>query len=185
MAKRKRQWSFSQWARRQQGDRGKAKEKLAKRRREDTGTEKVTAAIIVFALRDQLCEMVKAWREKVDTETKDLVVRDSNIDLLDVITAAPDHQDEVAELISNTPSLMLFLEFLISQASAAQSVSRSHYFQKTVEEVCILVEGYQVGLRKGLDVGQHIMGIPLDEVDAMDLWKRLGNEDDDDLEETG
>lgn len=187
MPKRKRQkkWSFEEWQSRER--RKKTQELIGKRRKQNA--EKNAAAITVFALREPLRAFIHDLHDKA-AETKTLTKRNPDIDLLDVVTRAPQHQDAIAKLISETPSVMLFLEFLISQKAAAsrnKTVFRSdrdHFFQVVIEEVCVLVEGYQRGLQQGLDVGQHIMGIPNDEKDAAALWNRLGGEEpEDDSEE--
>lgn len=177
---KKKKWSFEEWQPRER--KKKTQELIGKRRKK--GAEKNAAAIVVFALRKSLRDLIDGWHKEA-TETTALV-RISALD--DVITRAPQHQDAVAKLISETPSVMLFLEFLISQASEGAQVSRNLFYQATIEEVCILVEGYQTGLREGLDVGQHIIGIPESENDAMALWERLADDSDDqedDLEDTG
>lgn len=135
--------------------------------------EKQAAAIVVFALREPLRKLVTARQEKAKTLA--LTVRPAYIQ--PTIIRDPEQQDAVSKLISETPSVMLFLEFLISQAAQHQGVSRSKFYSATVEEVCILIEGYQEGLRQDLDVGEHILGIPNDEKEAQDLWERLSEED--------
>lgn len=136
--------------------------------------EKSAAAIVVFSLRKPLRTLVSKLREK--SEGGKTLTKNRQIDALSVITRAPAHQDAVSRLIGNSPSTMLFLEFLISQASEHGKVSKKDFFARTIEEVCILVEGYQAGLAQGLDVGEHIMGIPESEEDAQALWDRLAQE---------
>lgn len=177
--KGKKRWSFEEWQRREK--KKKTRELLGKRRKK--GSEKNAAAIIVFALRKPLRALIDGWHKEAAKTTA--LVKISALD--DVITRAPQHQDTVAKLISEKPSVMLFLEFLISQAAEGAQISRNLFYQATIEEVCILIEGYQMGLREGLDVGQHIISIPDSEDDAMALWERLAedSDDDQDLEDTG
>lgn len=175
--KGKKKWSFPEW---------QAREKEKKTRtlvesRKRLSAEKNAAAIIVFILREPLRAMFEKWQEEAD-KTQALT-KFEPLDIPTALTRAPRHQDEVCRLISETPSLMLFLEFLISQAAASSNVERSQFYQSTIEEVCILVEGYQMGLQQGLDVGEHIMGIPNDEKSALALWERLSEASDDEGDE--